>query len=170
MINISCVKDVDIKQIEGSVFQIPSTIALVKLDLTQHDFLDENNQEVPKFEELFLINLEGIFYESTTDSLELVTQFTNTFDRNFIYYLEFLDSHNQLLMVTQRRIVQALGSPVIHTQDFEGEEFENITNARRINVRIFMEDGGEILDPFEDRELKMQSVINYMFELEMPNF
>ena len=167
LINVSCVKDIDIKQIENSNFQIPVTIALVKTDLTQHDFLDGNNNEVPKYAKLFLIDLDGIFHDDSMDSLELVTQFTNTFDREFVYYLEYLDSYNVRIMTSGREFVPALCSQVIRSEVYEGERLESFADARRINVVVYLLDEGEILDEFNDRELEIQSVINYTIELDL---
>lgn len=163
IISISCVRDVNLEQIDSSIFEISSNMALLKLDLTQDDFLEE-----PRFNKLFLIELEEFFYESTSDSLALVNQFTNTFDRDFICYMEFIDkSNNEILDIspTQKFVVPALSTVII--QDpiiFEGEKFELFNDARRINVIV--SDNG--LTPIENGEFKMQSVIHYTFVIE-PN-
>lgn len=166
----SCVRDVDVDQTMGAAFQFPTSIALLKLDLTQHDFFDDSNLVDPDYKELFLINLDGIFYESNTDSLILETQFINTFDRDFSYVFEFLDSHlDHVMRPTEPQLVPVSDSPVIHSITFEGEDFENLSDARRINVKISLNNPNDMLDPNDDRILQMQSVIHYMFELVTPS-
>lgn len=167
IISLSCVKDVDYDQIESANFRSPMSIAFLQLDLNQHDFLDSNNNEKPKFTRLFLINLEGLFNESTTDSLVLISQFSNTFDREFVCQFEYVDGDNVLLMVTDRFPIPSSTTTITQSTTYEGENFELFVRARKINVRVWLRNGNSMIDPFIDNSFTMQSVIHFDYELEI---
>jgi len=162
----SCVKDIDVDQIETAVFSIPASIALLQLDLNPIDFIDTNANEIEESERLFLIDLSDLFKGNSTDSLLWETKFLNTFNRDFICQFEFLpsDIDSEPLMITDPFPVLASSSP-IQAITFENEQFDLFTSTRWIMVRVSLESGLPF-DSDDDYILSIQSVIHFDYELE----
>ncbi len=165
LVTVSCVKDIDIDQIEDSVFSVPVSFAFLQLDLDQDDFLDGNNNEISDFFQPFIIDLSGLFYESTSESLEFSTQFFSSFDRDIYCQMSFYNESNVFLMSSERFLITSSNSPITYTTPYEGADYEKFTNARRIDVRIKLSNGAPI--PAGDTSIfSMQSVVHFDFVLE----
>ena len=165
LVTVSCVKDIDIDQIEDSVFSVPVSFAFLQLDLDQDDFLDGSNNEISNVFKPFIIDLGGLFYESTSESLDFETQFFSSFDRDISCQLSFYNESNVFLMSSERFFITSSNSPIIYTTTYEGADYEKFTNARRIDVRINLSNGAPI-SADETSVFSMQSVIHFDFVLE----
>lgn len=164
IITVSCIRDVDFDQVDTAIFSTQMSVALLHLELNQHDFLDDNNDELTKVEKLFLIDLSEFFKESTTSSLDYVTQFSNSFNREFSCQFEFLNKDDDILMTTEAFYVPASSTAVVQSLSFEGEEFDRFLEARWINVSIFLRNGDAII-PSEFDNLDLQTVIHFDYEI-----
>lgn len=162
IISVSCIRDIDYEQAEAAIFSTPMSIALLQLDLNQHDFLDSNNNELAQVEKLFLIDLSEFFNESATERLDYVTQFSNTFNRDFYCEFEFRDPDSLLIPITTPKflIPAATIQPIDQIIIYEGRNFEQFINARWITVKIDLENGIPIV-PTENNSLEIQSVIHF---------
>ena len=166
IISVSCIRNVDYEQVETATFSTPMSVALLQLDLNQHDFLDSNNNELAQIEKSFLIDLSEFFYESTTETLDYVTQFSNTFNRGFYCQFEFRDSDSLLIPITTPKflIPAETAQPIKQTVTYEGSEFDRFISARWIIVKVDLENGLPIF-PSENNSLEIQSVIHFNYEI-----
>lgn len=166
IISVSCIRDVDYEQVETAIFSTPMSIALLHLEQNQHDFLDSNNNELSQVDKLFLIDLSEFFYESATDSLDYVTQFSNTFNRDFYCEFEFRDSDSLLIPITAPSFFIPATStvPITDTITYTGKDFEQFISARWITVKVDLDNGTSII-PTENDNLEIQSVIHFNYEI-----
>lgn len=167
IISFSCIRDVDLDQVETASFSTPVDLALLQLDLLPIDFLDANNNEKVKIQKTYLIDLSEFFYDSSTDSIQYVTNFSNTFNRDFECYYEFIgpDANSRPLITTAPVLVPAVSSSEIQSLVFEDETFVLFKQARWIKVRVRLLNGLPF-SPNDDLSLSMQSVIHFDYEIE----
>ncbi len=167
LISVSCIRDIDTDQVETASFSTPASLALLQSEFFPSDFLDANNTELAKASTIYLIDLSEFFYESKTDSLQMLTHFSNSFNRAFECYFEFVgsDANSAALITTDTFTVPPLSAQATRSVTFEGAEFELFTAARWIRVRVRLLNGL----PFnvdDDINLSMQSVIHFNYELQ----
>ncbi len=167
-VSVSCIRDVDFDQIDTATFSTPVNLALLQLELVPNDFLDANGFEESRIYEIFLIDLSEFFKESSTDSIRLDTNISNTFNRDFECYFEYVgsDIYGSPLFTSEVFQVSAESPEVLYSNLFTDEEFDQFTiDMRWIRVRVRLLSGLE-LNSDDMVSLSMQSVIHFNYELE----
>ncbi len=166
-VSVSCIRDVDFDQIETATFSTPANLALLQLELFPNDFLDANGFEKSRIHAKFLIDVSELFKESATDSIRWNTNFSNTFNRDFECFFEFVGSnvYGKPLFTSDVFQVPAESPEVLYSVLFTDEEFNQFTiDMRWIRVRVRLLSGQE-LNPDDMVSLSMQSVIHFNYEL-----
>lgn len=164
IMNTSCVKDVDLGQIKSSTVKTSMTLAYLKEDLDQQDFLDNSNHIV-KYKNTYIIGIDGLFKDNIKDSISHTIISTNTFsDRPIQCLLKYADKNNNLLPLTDSFIIPKDTHALTRILIYEGDEYQNFIKANFIIMTLKLGSSDLIIPPPLDGEFHLQSKVGFTIE------
>ena len=96
LILIGCVKDVDFNQMDAVEIKPVYIASIAYFDLVGNDFLDEDLNELAHIEDFILTQIKGNNVENIA-KLEFTFVFSNSFPRDFLATVFFLDASGNLV-------------------------------------------------------------------------
>ena len=155
---IGCVKDVDFNQIDDVEIKSVYIASLAYFNLVADDFLDEDLNEVAHIEDFVLTQLKGD-YADNVEKLEFTFVFSNSFSRDFLATVIFLDADGNLIYQLEPVIQIMRNTENVKTViTVEQPDVETIYKASRAGFFIqLLSDENNVLTPQSQGILNLKS-------------
>lgn len=163
---LSCIKDTDFEQAEEIALTPVVELDLIFFTLTPLDFFDAATQTprltVVDTTEIKFLDDSGI--QENLKRAEFLFSFTNSISRSFEVEFQFLSEQNDTTYTTQTTVNEGtVASPelTLFTENVEGEEILQLTQANKVVVSVTIPSADQNLDG----ELNLQSKTTYFLEI-----
>lgn len=170
LIGVSCVKDIDLDQIDDIEIFTDHNVTLVHFDLGVLNFLDEFNNELLVFSDTTRL---PIFIGSFTKDYLIQADFNyilnNSFDRNILFQFELLDSIDNSLLKFDPVFVPSGTTDLSITQSIFEDELPTVFETEKIVVTFAMTSGGIPLNPFQNNKINLKSALILHYKLTVDN-
>lgn len=155
---VGCMKDVDFNQVDDIEIKSVYIASLAYFDLVAEDFLDEDLNELAHIEDFILTRLKSD-YADNVEKLEFTFVFSNSFSRDFIATVIFLDADGNLLYLMEPSIEISRNTENVKTViTVEQPDIETIYSASRAGFFIqLLSDGNNVLTPQSQGILNLKS-------------
>lgn len=159
----SCVKEdeVDFSQLDNLKFDQQITGSLISFTATLPDFIDADNLPITTFElaiPLDIFNIADI--QSRLKEVALHFEFENTFNRDFEFVFNFLDTNDT---ITYSILVNIDGiSKSSHDEFIEGLDIEDLIKSKKVKIIISVLNNNTI-DNTPGAFINLKSSVSFFF-------
>ncbi len=161
---LSCIKDIDLDQINDIEINTTHVVSLVYFTLNSSNLLDELGNEVLSISDTTIFPVfVGSYNENYLVQADFNYKFTNTFNREVTLQYEFLDEFNNSLFTFQPINIAANISDYEITQSILEADIPTLLPTDKIVVNMVMDSGSPMLDPSQNYSFNLQSAatLNY---------
>ncbi len=163
----SCVKDIDFNQAEDFEINPAVPVSLVKFDLVQTDFYDENNFPITIFEdEVVFTALDNSTAQEDLRRVLLNFEVLNEFNRNFRLEILFVDEADVATYDPITLVVDANNQNYTYEEDIIVSSNPSFLNSRKIRVTLTVLASGGSIDPNTPRRLEFKSAGTFYFTID----
>ncbi|NJW53936.1 hypothetical protein HC175_13520 [Salinimicrobium sp. CDJ15-91] len=157
----SCVKDVDLDQVEEIIIPPEAAIDLVYFTLKSEDFTGAGKNALRAADVTRLDFLDDDYIQNNLVRADFNFRFTNTFHREFVAVIRFLSEGNAVqheLLIPIPAGTDASAAIVDYTEIINEDQIGKVRRSIKLSIEITTHNG-----PFVDGELSLESRGFYYF-------
>ncbi len=160
----SCTEEVDFNQIDDASLQTSYIFTLAYVNFTAPNFLNNNNEEIEVISD-FIIRKFDDSGKDYLEKVELTLEIENTFDRNFIFSVDFYNEIGDLIYTVAPVINIAENSELTTILEIPAEDTHYFYEAKFFGFTFVLppSNSGNTIDLSTEGTLTFRSAIELFF-------
>lgn len=164
MVVQSCTKEVDFDQIDDASVQTSYIVSTAYVNFTAPDFLNHLNEEIEVTSD-FIIRKFNDSGKDYLEKVELTIETENSFDRNFIFSIEFFNKEGDLIYTVQPVVNITSNSELTTVLEIPSEDTHFFYEAKFFGFTFVLppSNSGNSIDLSTEGTLTIKSAIELFF-------
>lgn len=163
----SCTSDVDFDQAKNIEFNQNFSSAFVYLNLDQNNFLNEDaSTEISSLTDFSIIDIfDSAYFQDNLIKANFSFQIENTFDRNFIIILSFLNTNDAITKNFSINVSNNVS--FTHLEIFESLDVLSLKLAEKLRITVEIQPSldASVLAANAEMNLEIKSSTNFIFKV-----
>lgn len=157
-LSVSCVKNIDVTQAENADYSTPLLMPLVYFTLQTQDFIDNAGNETLHIVDETDLTIDSSLMSSIKPTVVFETQTTNTFNRQAVCEVYFVDSYgtdliNKLIIIPANTTNYSFDIPLTN------DEIVLFKQTARVRTELFLSPSSTPLQPTDTYTFNFQSAV-----------